>query len=266
LSFAAIACAAAGVARADDVPQQPPPPRVIHAPTAHLQPSLTAFGSVGATQHGLGMASLTTGLGELAEVAIIVDDDVATCSGCTDDEPHARALLIASAQFKVGVNEGRAATWQPALALGFRRSVGSPLGDDSPGDYDTVEVARLYAAASKTLGPLSVHAGVDIWDAEVTLEGDTTFLHDRPLAKRTRPFLGLAFASPQTPRTSLMTDIAWTPVVDGGEASLRYVTGLGVRYQAFDWSSIELGVRHRQGDALDETTFMVRLNAVVPPP
>lgn len=263
LSFVAVVCAAPGAPRADDDVTPSPPPRVIHAPTAHLQPSLTVFGSAGATQHGVGLVSVATGLGELAEVAVGIDDDVAACDGCTADEPHARGVLIANAQLKIGVNEGRAASWQPALALGFRRTIGSPVLDGEAADYDALEVARLYAAASKTLGPLRVHLGVDVWDAEVTLDDVTTFMHDTPLSERVRPFAGLAFASPQTPRTSLMADVAWTPVVDAGDASLRYVTGIGARYQAFGWSSIELAVRHREGDDLDQTTFVVRLNGVL---
>ena len=235
-------------------------------PTAHLQPSLTVFSSAGATQSGVGLASITTGLGQLAEVAVRVDDDASVCGGCTADEPHARALVVANAQFKVGVNEGRAAPWQPALALGFRRSIGEPLGAGGSPDYDTMAVARLFGAASKTLGPLDVHVGVEVWDASVTLGGRTTFLHERPVAERVRPFLGLAFTSPQTPRTTLIADVAWTPFIAAGESSLRYITGVGVRYQAFGWASIELATRHRQGDALKHTTFMVRINAVVPAP
>jgi hypothetical protein len=33
-----------------------------------------------------------------------------------------------------------------------------------------------------------------------------------------------------------------------------------VRYQALDWGSIELAVRHREGDDLSGSTVMVRVN------
>jgi len=36
-----------------------------------------------------------------------------------------------------------------------------------------------------------------------------------------------------------------------------------VRYQALSWGSIELDVRHREGDDLGGSTVMVRVNGVL---
>jgi hypothetical protein len=38
--------------------------------------------------------------------------------------------------------------------------------------------------------------------------------------------------------------------------------GVGVRYEAFSWASVELAVRAWQGDDLGGATVMVRVNAI----
>ena len=47
--------------------------------------------------------------------------------------------------------------------------------------------------------------------------------------------------------------------------SLGWMLGIGVRYQAFSWASVELAVRARQGEDLGASTVMVRVNAFTRP-
>jgi hypothetical protein len=67
-------------------------------------------------------------------------------------------------------------------------------------------------------------------------------------------------------RSSLLGDIAWEPELDAARGpALRWLLGIGVRYQAFSWASIELAVRARQGEDLGGSTVLVRVNAVALP-
>jgi hypothetical protein len=46
---------------------------------------------------------------------------------------------------------------------------------------------------------------------------------------------------------------------------MEWMGGIGVRYQALWWGSIELGVRFREDEGLSQTTALVRLNGVLAP-
>ena len=76
-------------------------------------------------------------------------------------------------------------------------------------------------------------------------------------------YAGLEITPPQYPKTTLMTDIAYLPLLRQSAPDLEWAIGWGVRYQALKWGSIELAVRHREGEGLGDSTVMVRVNAVV---
>jgi hypothetical protein len=85
-------------------------------------------------------------------------------------------------------------------------------------------------------------------------------------AARLRPLLGLELHPPMYPRSSLLGDLAWEPDLDAARGpSLRWLLGIGVRYRAFSWASVELAVRARQGEDLGASTVMVRVNALAMP-
>ncbi|MCG8423467.1 MAG: hypothetical protein MJE77_36670 [Proteobacteria bacterium] len=235
-------------------------PRVLHIPTAHLQPPRQVHVSAGGTHRGGAFAAISTGLGRLAEIDVEVSDRLAGCRQCAGDDRRADALVAASALFKVGLGENHLVQWQPALALGFRTTLGTRRVDD----FDRLRVARLYAVASKTLSSLQLHVGFDIWDAAVRRDGQRRVLSNQPLSDRTRPFGGFAWTPSLYPRTSLIGDISWSPVVDENRVELRWLAGWGAYYQALDWASIELSVRHRQGQGLGDATVAIRVNASFP--
>jgi hypothetical protein len=65
------------------------------------------------------------------------------------------------------------------------------------------------------------------------------------------------------PRSSLLGDLAWEPTLDAERGpALGWMLGIGVRYRAFDWASVELAVRARQSEELGAATVMLRVNAV----
>ncbi|HTM23151.1 MAG TPA: hypothetical protein VL172_21670 [Kofleriaceae bacterium] len=254
----------AGPAAAEPTVPAPPAPRVLNVPTAHLQGSgrlfLTAGGS--AVPERDPFAAITFGLGGLADVDVEMHDRVGNCADCTGDRRAAASIATVTGGFKVGLPEGRLATWQPALALGLRAPIGSRTIAGAGGDRQ-LRAARMTLMASRTLRPLELHAGAEIWDAAASGPGGDVFLHERSLGARVRPYLGLAWNPPIYPRTRLLVDGSFAPVVDGDTIALRWMLDWGVRYQVTRWGSVELDVRHREGDRLGDTDVLIRANAAV---
>jgi len=203
---------------------EPAPPQVLHVPTAWLQPRDTVHGSAGANHRGGGFLRLTGGLGGLADVDVEVTDR------------YGRAW-VGTAGVKLGARRG-----DVAGALGVRRSFGAWKTS-----RDDVQIAEAFAVASARVGGVRAHLGGALWMSDVA-------------ATTARPFAGLEWTPPPYPRTSLLVDVSWTPADDG---AVGWVGGWGVRYQALDWGSIELAVRHREGDDLDGATVLVRVAGVL---
>jgi len=240
--------------------EPPLSPRLFNIPTAWLQPSGHIFGSAGANHRGGGFFAVAAALGQLAEIDVEVTDRFVSCYGtCEGDARNPEHAWVVSALFKVGIAQGRLGSWQPAAAIGFRRSVYARPAT-MPADAEQ-DLAELYAAVSQRLGPAHFHLGVEAWDAST----DGARL-ERLASVYLRPFAGFGWRPGLYPKTTLIADFGWVPefpVADQDEA-LRWIAGWGIRYQAFSWGSIELGVRHREGDTLAGSTVMVRVNASGP--
>jgi hypothetical protein len=120
-----------------------------------------------------------------------------------------------------------------------------------------VRASDAYLVASRDLGVVRLHAGVDALAASV--DGHRSAAELRPLA-------GIELHPPMYKRSSLLGDIAWEPELDAARGPvLRWLLGIGVRYQAFSWASVELAVRARQGEDLGGSTVLVRVNATTRP-
>lgn len=239
----------------------PAAPRTLYTPTAYLQGASRVFASAGGDHRGGGFLAFSLGLGELAEVDLEVGNRLGACQACADGEPVATSLTAATALFKIGLAERRFGRWQPALALGFRAPIGRV---DANVDDTSLEVraARLYLAASKSLGQVTLHGGVDVWDAGAESADGERVLHDEPLSKRVRPFVALAWNPAVYPRTTLLAELSFAPVIESRGVEMRWLGGWGVRYQALSWGSIELAMRHRDGDSLGDSSVLIRLNGV----
>lgn len=260
------------VAGAEPVPapaalRVPPAPRVIDVPTARLQPSGRIYASGGAfvIPDRTPFVGVTLGLGGLADVDLELTDQAAVCRDCSPDEPIPSSIALMTAAFKLGLEEGRLHQWQPAIALGLRAPILDRTVDfaDLPGIEHDIRAARMYLVASKHAGPVDLHLGGEIWDAESEVGGTTVQLHDEPLSRRLRPLAGLEWNPSIYPRTRLLADIGWAPVFEDGQVELRWLFGWGVRYQAMSWASIELDVRHREEGGLADSEVTVRLNSVL---
>jgi hypothetical protein len=155
-------------------------------------------------------------------------------------------VFLWRASFRVGTRQDRWFRGQPALAIGVRRSFRE----------DRYEEADAFVVASRDLGPVRLHAGASIGDME---EKDTPTANRKSFRTELRsvkPLGGFEWTPGQYPKTTLMGDIAYQPTLDGP----KFLTAIAVRYQAFDWGSVELGMRYRESEEIGDSTFFVRAN------
>jgi hypothetical protein len=261
----ALVAAGAGDARADEPKPgseqlRPRAPRLFHVPTAYLQPGGGLFVSAGGSHRGGTFGAVALGVGGVAEVGAQLSDDLGECSSCTAEHPVAAALPTRAAWFKIGLAEDRFFRHQPALALGFRAQIGTA----DAGELDELRGARMYAVASRTLGSVRLHLGLDVWDGgATTAAGKRVLMHEGALGARARPFGGVGWTPDIYPRTTVIAEVSWVPSFRPESIELRWLAAWGVRYQAFDWGSVELAVRHRQRGTLDDSTVLLRANVLL---
>jgi hypothetical protein len=244
-------CAASALARADD--GGPLAPRVYHVPTAWLRPHASVTATVGANHRGGAIAAVVAGLGDIAEVDVAILDHVVACAVCGGDDRETAQTRTATALFKLGLGPGRLARWQPAAALGFRRSLGG-LERQVGGSAFDPELAQIYLVFSWRVSRLELHLGGELWDA--TSRPGGLALDDLAPSEQVRPFAGASWRSRRYPRTSLLLDVAWVPELRDPAPQLTWLAGFGVRYQALSWASVELAVRGRERDAENLTAFL----------
>ena len=204
----------------------PPLPRVVTAPTGWIQAENTVAGSASLDHRGASAVVVSYGLGGLAAIELGADSDLRECAPCA-------AVLEPHAAFRIG-------------ARGVALVVQTGFGDS--------RASSAVLVGSRVLGPVRLHAGVEALDGRVgTVRLGTTV----------RPVGGIELTPPQYPKTTLLGDLAWESRLDATAPALEWLAGWGVRYQALRWGSIELDVRHREGEGLGGSTVLVRVNGVV---
>jgi hypothetical protein len=239
---------AARVAAAD-----PARARVVTAPTAWL-PGDGAIVGTASLDHRFdasdGSIALAYGLGGLASIEIGEDNDArAACAGC--DPPQ--AMRLGRAAFRIGARQDAWFRGQPAVVIGASASFAAARTSG----FDGARVVEVYAVASRVIAFAQVHAGVVALDAAAT---------NMPrMGTAVRPLAALELTPPRYPKTSLVGDLAWSPLFATPAPRVEWVVGWGVRYQALAWGAIELDVRHREGEGLAASTVMVRVTGVLSP-
>ena len=226
---------AAGTAIADPAPIG----HVITAPTAWLPPEGSIVGSASLDHRGDGGFRFTYGLGGLAALEIGGDKDLRACDAACAAKPEPK--WNGHMAFTMGVPQ---VDLRPAFALGFATTFDKP----------SLKAVDLHLVTSYRLGGVRGHAGFALIESRT---GDATS------GVKVRPVAGLEITPPQYPKTTLLTDFAYLPLLRQDAPALEWTIGWGVRYQALRWSSIELDVRHREGEGLGDSTVMVRVNALV---
>lgn len=238
-----------GPAQPDDTPYEKKKrilvkhPFVLAAPTAHLLPAAVIYSSTALDTGGGFSSRLRVGLGDVGEFGVETTDRVRFIPSQGLDAETIQPLVLAT--FKMGVGEDRLFENQPAIALGFRKSF-----ETSHEDFD-IRVAAVELMASKTLGPVSLHAGGVFWDASMDSgfgeNAESVVLHDFGKRRQIRPVAGLQ-AEPFDD-SQLMIDLYWVPRFDPDQElskdkiSLRPAISWGVRYKIGRSVSIESGVR-----------------------
>ncbi len=233
-------------ARADD----PTESRVLTAPTAWLPPTGGAVVTATLDHRFDGSATIGYGLGGLAAIDLGADTDVRSCETCDGD---AEPLLLGRASFRMGLAQDKMFRGSPALLGGVRKTFANQ------GRVGDVSVSEAYLVASRVLGPVKLHAGIQAVDAA---------MGEVELGSKLRPIAGIEWTPGQYPNTTVVTDIAYVPLLRHGtaEVDLEWAAGVGVRYNALrDWGAIELAVRVREDEGLGDTTVMVRVNGVLDP-
>jgi len=224
---------------------EPSGSRVLTAPTAWLPEAGAAVVMLGVDHRGDGAAVLGYGLGRIAEVELGSESDI---RGCADCSARPSPLWLGRAGFRIGARPDAWFTGMPAIVFGVRATFavrGHAVHDPQAND--------AYLVASRDLGVVRLHAGADAISASVD---------GRRAGARIRPLAGLELHPPMYPRSSLLGDVAWEPTLDAQRGpQLGWMLGVGVRYQAFAWASVELAVRARQAEDLGASTVLVRVNA-----
>jgi hypothetical protein len=241
-----------GLVSTRDAAADPALGRVLTAPTAWLPPSGAVVAS-GGTLHragqvvGFGFLDAGVGLGGIASLNLGMDTDVRGCVGACE---RPEELVLGRAAFRLGARQDAWFPGMPALLVGVRTTYAA-----RGHDFGRARVSDAYLAASRVLGSVRLHAGVNATAAGFGNE-------DVTLEPTLRPFGGLEWTPPMYPRTSVLADITYLPVFHPDRIELEWVAGWGVRYQALRWGSIELAVRHREDEGLGDSTVMIRLNGV----
>ena len=237
LVFAVVAARSAAADPAD--------PRVLTVPTAWLMRAGDAHGTLGIDHRGDPAAMFGYGLGGLAELEVGGDSDIRGCSDCA---ARPAPITLARAAFRIGARQSAWFTGMPALVLGVRTTWAARSDEDRE-----PRASDAYLVASRDLGVVWLHAGVDALSASAG---------GRRAPARLRPLAAFEIHPPMYPRSSLLGDLAWEPTLDTEHGpTLGWIFGIGVRYQAFRWASVELAVRARQSEELGAATVMLRINA-----
>ena len=223
----------------------PVEPRLLTAPTAWLPDANGVIAAVGLDMRGQATIVGDYGLGGIGEVELGVDSDARECTTppCgtdTADTALATALHLARAGFRVGAPQDALFSGEPAVVLGVRETIGAGHA-----------IGEAYLVASRELGPLRLHAGIDALESSIA----TTQLY---------PLAGLEYTPPQFRKTTLMTDVAWQPVF-GDTINFERIFGVGVRYQTFTWLTVELDYRTREDESLAGSTVLARVIVQWPP-
>jgi hypothetical protein len=231
--------------------------RVLTAPTAWLPPSGAVVGTIGGTfgadNQSAGMFDVGIGLGGIASIDVGLDSDLRGCTICDPTDGDAAPLWMGRAAFRMGARQDAWFRGMPALVIGLRNTFAT-----RGHTFGAARSTDVYVVASRSMGPIRVHAGAQATEAAYGARS----AHLEPTV---RPVMGFEWTPGQYPRSTLLFDVAWVPQLEPDDVRMKWMGGLGVRYQALWWGTIELGVRFREDDGLAQTTALVRLNGVFVP-
>ncbi len=252
-------------AQAEEVSEDRKESRIIQNGTAWMPKAGEVNLELGIDQERRPTGSASIGLGDVAELGLVLQHERSVCDSCEDPNSDSSLLNISSAFFKMGTPEGMGHKHVPAFALVFRKSVlkkAQILSDAerviSKPKFET-RGATLTAMASKSLGPAAVHLGAEMLVADGgDAQGD--YGVDEYVI---RPALAAQWTPPAYPLSTFLIDLRWVNAVSGQDESFEWdsrMTGAwGVRYQALDWAAVDLNVRVQEGQGLGDALVTLGL-------
>lgn len=241
------------------------PPRLYVAPTADIIRSLDlsiagsgAFGSKGASFQGV----MAFGLADIAQIEAYAMNVV---SGSGDSG----ASNVYAPGFKMMLlREGKwSYSWlrSPGLAWALRSSV---WNKDREGKITyKKKAADLYFVMTERLGPLSLHAGLDIFDARLT----SNVMEEEVKKNFLGPFVGVDMWV--TERGKAMAEFGWTPSFKYAENGMQteddiepiWVAMLGVRFFPTSYLAADVGVRYQENyGGVSDANIEIKIDMSIP--
>jgi len=245
------------------------PPRLYVAPTADIIPSLdlsiSVSGAFGAK--GTGFQGVTAfGLADIAQIEAYA---ISVVSGFDDGSlgnvyaPGFKMLLL---------REGRwSYSWlnSPGVAWALRSSVWQKDMENRI-TYEK-KAADLYFVVTERLGPLSLHAGLDIFDARMT----SSVMEEQGRDEVKKNFLG-PFAGVDmwvTERGKAMAEFGWTTNFKYAEDGIQkeediesiWMAILGVRFFPMNYLAVDVGVRYQENyEGVSDANIEIKLDLSIP--
>jgi len=249
------------------------PPRLYIAPTADIIPSLDfsvagsgSFGANGFSYQG------TAGFG-LADIAQIEAHAIGVGSGLDEEKfkpvyaPGFKMMLLRTGKWthSSGISS-------PGIAWSLRSSLWRK--DEEKNITYKTKLADLYFVATERIGPLSIHGGVDIFDARLTSDVmDNQKPEKLPEAKQNfiRPFGGLDISISE--RGKAMAEFGWstdfTYKPDGihtkEDIKPIWIALLGVRFFITRYTAMDVGVRYQENYAgVSDASVEAKIDTFIP--
>ena len=245
------------------------PPRLYNVPTAYIIPSLDlsvssggAFGTKGFGYQG------TAGFG-LADIAQIEIHAIGIGSNIEERISHPvfapgfKMMLLRAGKWELSGISSPGISWALRSSLWREDEEGNTL-------YKT-KVADLYFVATEKLGPISLHGGVDIFDARLISN-----IMERQGIKEVkqnfvRPFGGFDIAI--TERGKAMAEFGWAADFNYNKDGIQqdsdiepiWVGRLGVRFFITRYTAMDVGVKYQQNyEGVSDAGVEVKFDTFIP--
>lgn len=232
----------------DDIPPDPIDrprhalPELLRAPAGVMLPGGVLYTRSGVDTSGGFSWDARFGMGDVAEFGVAMTDLVRARNAYGETTQRLTPFTLAT--FRMGLREDYFFRYQPALALGFRKSF---RHEDDAGNR--TQLAELHLAGTLHLGRnFAAHANVTVYDASVQAVGEISavLLHDLGLKHQIRGGGGIEIRAVED--ADIMVDVGWIPEFcytcsAPVRVKLRPVLSWGVRYDLARWAQLQSGVR-----------------------
>lgn len=241
-------------------------PLIFTAPTGRIIPSGVIYPRVGVETSESFIGGVRLGLGDVVEFGFTSTPYVRWerpwrgKAEFTDGYP----LLVG----RIGLNEGHLWSWQPGLALGYRKSfVVELVGRDT-------QVSELSLVATKQLGSrVSVTLGVAKWSGSIEFlerdpDGAYELAEEKGYGERIRPFGGVEVSLMEGYRLMgefyYMPEFELAPADEQPNIELDAALSLGLRSELVSWLTLDLGARGPDFDNLHQLDMELFAQVIIP--